>query len=92
MKKLLLKKRDLNVPKPERELPFNGNAAYLPYEQGEFTSIYDSAADELRNKILSLGDSAPKTDTVYYVSYKGNDENDGLSPKTHGIRPRGLRI
>ena len=82
MKKLLLKKRDLNAPKPERELPFDGNAAYLPYEQGEFTSIYDSATDELRDKILSLGDSAPKTDTVYYVSYKGNDENDGLSPES----------
>ena len=64
------------------EQPFSGNAAYVPYEDGEFTSKYDKDADKLREEILNMKDSKPTTELVYYISYRGNDENDGLSEKT----------
>ncbi len=74
------KTKDLNVC-PERELPFTGNAAFLPYEEGMFTSKYDKAANEMREKILNLPDTAPATERVYYISYKGDNKNDGRSPE-----------
>ena len=41
----------------------------------------DSQSNELRNQILSSNDTAFNiTGKKYYISYKGNDENDGLSP------------
>ena len=75
------KTKDLNAV-AERELPFTGNAAYLPYEEGTFTSKYDKQADELRQHILNLPDTPPETERVYYISYKGDNKNDGRSPET----------
>ena len=75
------KTKDLNVV-AERELPFTGNAAYLPYEEGIFTSKYDKQADEMRQHILNLPDTPPETERVYYISYKGDNKNDGRSPET----------
>lgn len=41
----------------------------------------DSQANDLRNKILATKDAANNnTGKKYYISYKGDDENDGLSP------------
>ena len=74
------KTKDLNVV-AEHELPFTGNAAYLPYEEGVFTSKYDKAADEKRAEILNLPDTEPTTERVYYISYKGDNKNDGRSPE-----------
>lgn len=76
----LLQPRTKNIA--EQDLPCTENAAYLPYREGEFTSPYDEQAEALRNEILSLKDTPPKTETVYYISYKGDDSNDGLSPET----------
>ena len=75
---------DISIKSAEysRERPYEGNAAYLPYEDGAFTSPYDTAAEELREKILNMSDSAVSTSRVYYVSYRGNDGNNGLSPAT----------
>ena len=45
----------------------------------------DEAADALRNEILNAKNTADIYDikgTIYYVSPKGNDENDGKSPET----------
>ena len=66
----------------KRDLPCTENAAYLPYYEGEFTSEYDGVANELRNTILNLSDTPVKTERVYYVSYNGNDNNDGLTKET----------
>ena len=47
-------------------------------------SSIDAQADTLRNQILNAADNvkASSGGTTYYVSYKGNDANDGLSPQT----------
>lgn len=43
----------------------------------------DSEAETLRNKILNTKDSLSIKGTKYYISSKtGNDDNDGLTPKT----------
>ena len=81
MKLNIPKTKDLNVV-AERELPFTGNAAYLPYEEGAFSSKYDAKAEEMRQHILNLPDTPPKTERVYYISYKGDNKNDGRSPET----------
>ena len=82
MRKNVEKTKNINAVAPEYEIPFTGNAAYLPYEEGQFTSSYDAKADELRQKNLNLPDTPPKTERVYYFSYKGDDNNDGMSPET----------
>ena len=71
-----------NADYSNREMPFEGNAAYLPYEDGRFSSQFDDEAEALRKEILDLKDSKPKVNKTYYVSYKGNDNNDGLTPET----------
>lgn len=68
----------------EHELAYSGDtlAAYLPYEDGAFSTEYDDESEKLRNKILSAKDSKPTYETTYYISYKGDDSNDGKSPET----------
>ena len=49
------------------------------------SSKTDAAADALRNKILNAKNTTENykiTGTIYYVSPKGNDDNDGKSPAT----------
>ena len=47
------------------------------------SSAADAQADALRNKVLSARDQIKKgTGKTYYVSPKGDDNNDGLSAKT----------
>lgn len=82
MKKLKFEKREIPQKSSEHELPFIGNAAYLPYEAGEFSSIFDGAAEKMRQKILNFPDSPIETEKAYYISFKGDDSNDGLSPET----------
>lgn len=47
-------------------------------------SSVDETAEEMRQQILNMPDTIkPSADGVtYYVSFKGNDANDGLSPET----------
>ena len=61
------------------EKPNAGNDSVMFNKQ---SSKYDSQADTLRKKIINAKDSGLKGTTVYYVSYKGNDFNDGLTPNT----------
>ncbi len=82
MRTNIQKTKDINAQVPQYEIPFTGNAAFLPYEEGQFTSSYDKTADELRQKNLNLPDTPPKTERVYYFSYKGDDQNDGMTPET----------
>lgn len=43
----------------------------------------DSQANTLRNRVIeSKSKSVNVTGKTYYISYKGNDNNDGLSPET----------
>lgn len=66
----------------DHELPYEGNAATLPYGDKPYTSSYDDEAEALRQKILNLEDTKFETENVFYISYKGNDFNDGLTPET----------
>ena len=72
------------LPEIEHETGYVGekNVAYLPYADGTYTSEYDDEADALRKEILAHPDSKVPYDNVYYVSYKGDDSNDGKSPTT----------
>jgi len=48
-----------------------------------FTVKSDKQAATLRNKVLnSKSQKVNVKGTVYYISYRGNDDNDGKSPKT----------
>lgn len=42
----------------------------------------DRKAERMRNKILKSKSEVKPTGTIYYVSAEGDDQNDGLSPKT----------
>lgn len=64
------------------EKPYEGNAATLPYGDKPYTSSYDDEAEALRQEILELKDTKFETETTYYISYKGDDFNDGLTPET----------
>lgn len=44
-------------------------------------AISDTEANAMRNKILSTTDNIKVTGKTYYISYRGSDENDGLSPQ-----------
>ena len=48
------------------------------------TSSYDEAAEERRQEILNTPDTVKPSETgkTYYVSWQGNDENDGLTQET----------
>ncbi len=48
----------------------------------KYSSIFDDKAQELREKILQMADTEPVTELIYYVSNKGSDNSDGLSPET----------
>lgn len=61
--------------------PVTYNTAILYNEQH---SSYDKKAEERRQEILKTTDTVkPSTNGVtYYVSYKGDDSNDGKTPET----------
>ena len=63
------------------EKPVTTNTAILYNGQ---TSSYDSQAETMRQNILNTKDQVKPSTTgkTYYVSYKGNDKNDGLTPAT----------
>ena len=63
------------------EKPVTSNTAILYNKQ---TSSYDSQAETMRQNILNTKDQVKPSTTgkTYYVSYKGNDKNDGLTPAT----------
>ncbi len=62
------------------ERPITTNTAPL---YCEMHSRFDGVAEALRQKILALPDTAcAKGGKTYYVSYRGNDDADGLSPET----------
>lgn len=65
----------------QEDKPFTGNSAIL--WDGQHSS-YDAQAEALRQSILKTKDTvkASTTGNTYYVSYKGNDANDGLTPAT----------
>lgn len=53
------------------------------YKINNMSGGSDAEAETLRNKILNAADDVKVTGTKYYFSsINGNDENDGLSPKT----------
>ena len=63
------------------EKPVTINTAVLYNKQ---TSSYDSKAETLRQSILGTKDTlkASNGGKTYYISYRGDDANDGLSPQT----------
>ncbi len=63
------------------EKPFTGNAAILYNEKH---SQYDAEAEKLRQEILDMPDTLKPASggKTYYVSYRGDDSNDGLSKET----------
>lgn len=75
-------KEENKESKENYEKPYEGNAAILPYEEGRYTSSYDDEAEALRKEILNLADTEFNSKMVYYISYKGDDSNDGRSPET----------
>ena len=63
------------------EKPVTINTAVLYNKQ---TSSYDSKAETMRQSILNTKDTlkASGSGKTYYISYRGSDANDGLSPNT----------
>ncbi len=68
-------KRDL-LPEIEHETGYMGekNVAYIPYEDGIYTTEYDDEADALRKEILAHPDSKVPYDNVKLVE-KGTTTN-----------------
>ncbi len=64
-----------------RERPITVNTAPLYWEQH---SRYDEQAEALRQQILDLPDTVTAADgcTTYYISWRGDDTADGLTPAT----------
>ena len=65
--------------KPEKsDFPVSFNTALLYNAQH---SSYDEKAEQRRQEILAMPDTVKPSETgkTYYISYKGNDQNDGLS-------------
>jgi phosphoribosylanthranilate isomerase len=48
----------------------------------DFLNEIDALAEARRNEILNAPDNITVKGNTYYVSADGNDENDGLTPKT----------
>ena len=70
--------QDEPTEKDMTDKPYTGdNAAALNNKQ---TSKNDSQANTMRKAILNSKDSGLKGTKTYYVSYKGDDTNDGTSP------------
>ena len=67
-----------NATVDKNDKPIVKNTAKL---MQPITAISDGVADGLRNKILSTKDNIKVTGKTYYISYRGNDNNDGLSPE-----------
>lgn len=47
-----------------------------------FLAMIDGKAEEMKEKILRSKDEITYTGTAYYVSEKGDDRADGLTPET----------
>lgn len=67
-----------NVKVDPDDKPTVKNTANL---MNPITALSDSAADTLRNEIINTTDNIKVTGKIYYISYRGNDFNDGLSPE-----------
>ena len=63
------------------EKPVTINTAVLYNKQ---TSAFDSQAESMRQTVLNAKDTLKPSGNgkTYYISYRGNDEADGLSPAT----------
>lgn len=63
------------------DAPVTYNTAILYNEQH---SSYDETAEEKRQEILDMSDTVQPSTTgvTYYVSFNGDDNNDGLTPET----------
>ncbi len=63
------------------DAPLTINTAYLYSEQH---SSYDEKAEAKRQEILNAKDTIQPSEsgTTYYISYKGNDNNNGTSSET----------
>lgn len=73
---------DTNAPVDlmANEIVPEGNTAII---MNDVKGKSDEQAETMRNKILNAKDELKITGTTYYISSKnGNDNNDGLSPKT----------
>lgn len=71
---------DLNAKVDPADKPSVKNTANL---MKPFTVKSDSQANTMRNKVLDSKSEKLSIDgTIYYISYKGNDENDGKSVDT----------
>lgn len=71
---------DSSVNTETYETPNAGKDTVLYNKQ---TSKYDSEADTMRQGIIDAADSElTGLFGTYYVSYKGNDDNDGTTPET----------
>lgn len=71
---------DLSATVDSADKPTVKNTANL---LNPIISKSDAQAETLRNKVLNSKSAAINvTGEVYYISYRGNDGNDGLSPKT----------
>lgn len=65
----------------DADAPLSVNTALFYNEQH---SSYDEAAEARRQEILELEDTILPSETgnTFYVSYKGDDTNDGMTPET----------
>ena len=77
---------EITMKKPNPNIPANTDRSWHENPAGlcfPVTGTLDNEADEMRSKILSSNGSGVKiAGTTYYVSEKGDDSNDGKSPKT----------
>lgn len=87
---------EITVKKPNPNIPANTDRSWHENPAGlcfPVTGTLDNEADEMRSKILSSNGSGVKiTGTTYYVSEKGDDSNDGKSPKTAWATPAGAEV
>lgn len=87
---------EITVKKPNSDLPANPDRSWHENPAGlcfPVVGTLDNEADEMRSKILSSNKQGVKiTGTTYYVSEKGDDSNDGKSPKTAWATPAGVEV
>ncbi len=70
------------LPQIAHETVYSGNAAILPYANGVFSTEYDDEANKKRQEITNYKDSKVPYENVYYISYRGDDSNNGRTPST----------
>ncbi len=81
--------QDKTPSKPKPSTPLDENEVKVVVDPANLISNYKGYANTERNKRLKEILNTPNTlelydvkGKIYYVSTKGNDENDGLTPKT----------